>query len=526
MRFLFLLLAILPVLPLSAAVTPDQIVVVVNEDKYESSQVARHYMQARGIPEKNLIRIATSHNEEVSWPVFVRQVWNPLLQKLQQGGWLQGELSAEPDASGRRRMRVTENKIGYLVLCPGIPLRIANDPDLVATEAVPNLGTAFAMTTAAVDSELVLLAQPTSHATGFIPNPFFQKSPADLSPAETKHWVRVARLDGPTVQATLQLIDNALTGEQRGMLGRAYIDRGGPHKQGEEWLQATAGLLQKVGFDTSIETTPALFGEETRFDAPAFYFGWYATNIGGRLARPDFHFPPGAIALHIHSFSAQTLRSATLGWAGPLVARGATITIGNVAEPYLQLTTIPPLLVAGFLQGMQAGEAYAFANPAWSWQTILLGDPLYQPFQVNAARQLENAAEANDPRVVYALLRTANQMAEKGKKDDAYRLLSQSVTRHPLLPLALALAQQQVERQQPITLPTQLILTSGEDAGLLIEAARFFQSHNQKPLAHMLYRKLVDEYQLSGELKKKLQIEAGFLPPNPPAETSAPAAQS
>lgn len=526
MRFILLLFTAFPTLLFSAAITPEQVVVVVNEDKYESTVVARHYMQARGIPEKNIIRISASHSEEVSWPVFVGQIWNPLLQKLHRAGWLQGEVLSGSDASGRIRLRVAENKIGYLVLCPGIPLRISNNPELVATEALPNLDAAFALTTAAVDSELALLAQAESSASGFISNPFFKKIPSSLVSEETKKWVRVARLDGPSAKTTLQLVDHSLIGEKRGMLGRAYIDQGGPHKQGEEWLQATAGVLQKVGYDTSIESTKELFGDETRFDAPIFYFGWYAANIGGRLAQPDFRFPPGAIALHIHSFSAKTLRSTTQGWVGPLVDRGATITIGNVAEPYLQLTTVPPLLVAGFLQGMQAGEAYAFATPAWSWQTILIGDPLYQPFQTNAAQQMENAAEAKDPRIVYALLRTINQMLDKGKKDDAYKLLSQRMAQFPMLQLALPLAQQQIARQEVVKMPSRLVISPTEDAGLLIESARFFQSHNQKPLANALYRKLVDEYQLPEALKKKLQIEAGFIPPDPQPATSTPSEQS
>ena len=53
----------------------------------------------------------------------------------------------------------------------------------------------------------------------------------------------------------------------------------------------------------------------------------------------------GAVALHIHSFSAPTLRSDSAGWCGPFVARGVTATVGNVFEPYLDLTHRPNLLL-------------------------------------------------------------------------------------------------------------------------------------------------------------------------------------
>lgn len=515
LRSLALTLLFLFNLPfLQATVSPEQVVVVANEDNHDSLRIAQHYMQARGIPPKNLIKLSVSHNEEISWPVFARQIWNPLLQRLARDGWLQGDISTETDAAGRQRIRISENKIGYLVLCRGIPLRISNSPEVQAAETIPNLNPSFAITTASVDSELALLPHPDSHATGVIPNPFLQKT--EIPAAQSNSYIRTARLDGPTTKAALALIDNAIVGEQRGLLGRAYVDMGGPHKQGEDWLQATANILKKTGFDVSIETTKNLFDEETRFDAPIFYFGWYSTNIAGRLAAPSFHFPPGAIALHIHSFSARTLRSTTQGWAGPLVEKGATITVGNVAEPYLQVTTIPPLFATGFLQGMQAGEAYAFATPAWSWQSILIGDPLYRPINPKFAEQINKAAEANDPRMAYSILRTINQSPDPEK---ALTVLNQSVQSYPVLPLCLALAQAQVVQQKPIRLPEKIIISPTEDPGLLVETARFLHQHGRQNLAQTFYRHLVDKVELPPALRKKLQIEAGFIPPDPPAET-------
>jgi uncharacterized protein (TIGR03790 family) len=46
------------------------------------------------------------------------------------------------------------------------------------------------------------------------------------------------------------------------------------------------------------------------------YFGWYAGAVNGPFTVPVFRFPPGAIAVHIHSYSAQSLRSDKQYWCG------------------------------------------------------------------------------------------------------------------------------------------------------------------------------------------------------------------
>jgi len=70
----------------------------------------------------------------------------------------------------------------------------------------------------------------------------------------------------------------------------------------------------------------------------AFYYGWYTENAYGPFTDPNFYFNKGAVACHIHSFSAATVRDAGKFWAGPLLARGATAVLGNVYEPFLALT--------------------------------------------------------------------------------------------------------------------------------------------------------------------------------------------
>ena len=87
--------------------------------------------------------------------------------------------------------------------------------------------------------------------------------------------------------------------------------------------------------------------------------------------------------MHIHSYSATTLRNRDTGWSGPFVARGVTATVGNVFEPYLQLTHRPDLLLRALVRGATFGDAACYAQPALSWQVIAIGDPLYRPFAVS-----------------------------------------------------------------------------------------------------------------------------------------------
>ena len=96
---------------------------------------------------------------------------------------------------------------------------------------------------------------------------------------------------------------------------------------------------------------------------------------------------PGAFAYHLHSLSAGTLRSTNRHWAGPLLALGATAVMGSVYEPYLAGTPDISVFTARFLyHGFSFGECAYASAPVLSWQTTVVGDPLYRP----VARQMDD----------------------------------------------------------------------------------------------------------------------------------------
>lgn len=377
-RLLFLLL----LGRLGAASDADlvaRVVIVANSRQPESVDLARFYAAQRGVPAGNIIALPMPEDESVTWRQFIDQVYQPVQDELYRRGWIKGLAGSLRDVYGRRRSAPTDHRISFLVTCRGVPLRIYNDPVRLAAKPGRKLPDAFNKNEAAVDSELSLVATSGTEIAGFVVNPLFQENgPPSL---EGEEVVKICRLDGPTWESARRLVTAALAAEREGLHGRYYVDEGGRDREGDQWLEGAAAQLRQLGFEGDTETSPATFPATARFDAPVFYFGWYERDLNGPLARAGFAFPPGAVALHIHSYSAETLRSNTAGWCGPLVGRGVTATVGNVFEPYLDYTHRPDLLMRALGRGKCFGDAVYYALPALSWQGVAIGDPLYRPFR-------------------------------------------------------------------------------------------------------------------------------------------------
>lgn len=370
-----------------------RVVVVANSLQPESVKLAEHYAARRSLPADHIVTLPLTQEETMTWREFVATLWQPLQELLMKRGWIDATAMLPVDAAGRRKHVIHGHTIDYLVLCRGLPLRIAHEPTIRDVPEIHMRGSKheFLTNQAAVDSELALLGMGPKPAMGFVANPLFGSlnNHATTGP----RVIKVMRLDGPGWESARALIDRSIETEQRGLIGQAYVDIGGPYPPGDVWFEEVCVELRKLGFQPVVDRAQATFGMDARCDAPALYFGWYSSDLDGPFRLPGLRLAPGAIAYHLHSFSAHTLRDPTKGWVGPLVAKGAAGTVGYVFEPYLVLTQNPVLWLRRLGSGARLGEALYHSLPALSWQTTLIGDPLYRPFAVSAEVQWQRRRE-------------------------------------------------------------------------------------------------------------------------------------
>lgn len=447
--FVSLVLLVLPSIRAAGADAPASrpvaVAILANANSPESLELARHYATGRGLPENSILALPMSADERISWPEFVATIWNPLVRESIARGWLVASASDVFDPAGRLRIVSAGHRLDALVICRGVPLSILHDPALFDASTNPLAAQPKLQTNgASVDSELVLLAADNPPIAALLPNPLFGRDqPTNFL---LEQVLPVGRLDGPSLADAKGLVDRALEAERVGLAGRAYVDIGGPHRQGDEWLAECATELLALGFEMDIDRDRAAMPAHARFDAPVLYFGWYQSNLSGPFAASGFRFPVGAVALHIHSFSASTLRSTSRGWAGPLVARGVTATVGNVAEPYLEFTHQPHLFLRALARGEPLGRAALYSLRALSWQNILIGDPLYRPFAVSLDQQWarETAAATPDRMEPYIRIRRMRQLDAAGRGEEALALGVAGMRQNPSLALALTLAGMQL----------------------------------------------------------------------------------
>ena len=363
-------------------------VVVYNTEDPFSGKIARYYAKRRQIPQENLIGLSLPLTETCSQTVFEEKLEQPLLRILEERNFVHrtNRLWRLPHQTQKRLVPFFDRvRVLYIVLCRGVPLRIARES--MDKGASKTAGRLIYRNEAAVDSELASMAFRLAGVSinGPMANPAYRST----NRVERTHSWRgvfyVARLDGPTPEDAMALVDRALEAESSGVGGRAYIDlRGltsGGYVLGDKWLRKAWEVAQNWGFDCVVDQDGAVLPEGRPMPYPFLYAGWYARNLCGPWLDPDLEIPPGAIAYHIHSFSASTLRSTSRGWVGPLIHRGVTASIGYVYEPYLGGTIDVGIFWDRLLNhGMTFGEAAYAAMPTLSWQTTVVGDPLYRPF--------------------------------------------------------------------------------------------------------------------------------------------------
>lgn len=415
----------------AAALDPAAVAVVANKNLPASVEVAEHYLKARNVPRENLVLLDLPDlpppGDDIPRVDYEARLAGPL----------------------RDALRSRKDTIKVVLTVYGVPLRVgpqiptdAEKRDRAALE--PTLGAArkeaedakadpaklaaarkkldvltaqamkldHAESTAAVDSELMVLWFPPYPTERWVVNPLHWQYPAAKSDRAAL-TLMTARLDGPTPAIAKRLVDDAVAVEKAGGLkGKAYIDARGigfdPKKSGEmgtgyegydESFRETAGVLKAAGLDVTLDDKSEVFAANSCPDA-ALYAGWYA------LAdyRPSAKLNRGAVAWHLASAEAVSLRSGNKLWCPNLLADGAAVTFGPVSEPY----TVGFPKPAEFFTLLATGEhtvveCYSKTVYLASWMGVLVGDPLYNPY--GATKPGKGAKLAGSPRGMPSVFR-------------------------------------------------------------------------------------------------------------------------
>jgi uncharacterized protein (TIGR03790 family) len=412
----------------TSAETGESVVVVYNSRLPISKKVAEHYAQKRNVPSEQVLSFFLPEVETISRDEFERSLEQPLWEELKKRKLL--TYQEGKNNSSTQRCNVIDAKIRYVVLCYGVPLKI--EPDTSRKEKhAETLPAELRRNEASVESELTLLPllDQRPPIVGAQQNGLLNyTNRAAFHP--TNGVLMVTRIDGPTPEIAMGLVDKAIEAEKSGLFGNVYVDMRGiaepGMKQADDMMKATGELARLYGFNVTTEDSSRTFAPATPLPDTAFYVGWYDQSVSGPFTNGFVQFRPGAFAYHLHSFSARHLRVNDVWWAGPLLKAGATATMGCTEEPYLQSTPLMNSFFYRFVHlGFTYGEAALAAQPWLSWQIAVIGDPLYRPFPKNQKARFEELAARNDPNLEWSILMWVNfmqaQNAPLGEIEKFYR---------------------------------------------------------------------------------------------------------
>lgn len=411
---------------LRAADTGNEVIVVYNSRMPGSKDVAEHYAAMRNVPANQIFGFALTTSEDMSRAEYRDVLEKPLAKVLEAkkiwriGPYVIPATNGQPERVIRK---VLQSKIRYAVLCYGVPVRI--EEDVTADETLPDtLRPELRRNQAAVDSELALLPciQENLRLAGPLPNACYTGTNAGwINP--TNGILITARLDGPSASIARGLVDKAMEAESNGLCGRAYFDlrnlpTNSPLRMGDDWIMTAAKICHYfAGYESTVDNNPSLFPADFPMSQIAIYCGWYGEHASGPFAQKNVEFMPGAFAYHLHSFSAAVVRSTSERWVGPFLAKGAAATMGCVYEPYLGGTPDVGVFCARWvLLGFTFGEAAYASQPVLSWQTTVIGDPLYCPFAKPLTKLLEEQDRTHSKWIDWSYLRVVNLNLIEGKR--------------------------------------------------------------------------------------------------------------
>ena len=420
------LLVLASLAPTAFALGPEDVYLLVNTNVADSQAVADHYCEKRGVPKDHVVALDLPTGEDISRADYDAKLAGPLREQIKDkkdkvkvlltiyGVPLRvgpqqpnDEEKAELDKLKKEMEPLEKTRKDLDDEIKALEAKAKDDPkgqaadDLKArrqdrtdleNQLRPLEGRrrflSYDESTAAVDSELALLWYDAYDLRRWQLNPLYFQIPEDFR-KDKPPLLLTCRLDGPSVELIKRIIDQSVEVEAKGLEGKVYVDaRGIPYNPADEpglgyggydeSMREMAKLLEKEGgMAVTLDDKPELFAPDSCPDC-ALYCGWYS------LANyvPCCKFAPGAVAWHLASSEAVSLRDPKSKlWCKNLLENGAVATLGPVGEPY----TIGFPKPEEFFGTLATGK-YTLVECYWrtemfaSWMTVLVGDPLYNPY--------------------------------------------------------------------------------------------------------------------------------------------------
>jgi len=387
------------------SLAPEEVLVVANANSSASVELAEYYLQKRGVPDANLLRIDTVREESISWARYEKEVQAPVREHLASRGEsdpsircvllmygvplrVNGSGATREEAQMLRELRQTRSHLQERLDqksgqggAQGLRRKLEQVEKALRQERRRQ------DKRASLDSELALVRAEDYSRSMWLQNPYCLMYGHDAELALSRDQVLMTcRLDGPTPEIVKRMIEDSIHAEEEGLDGTACFDarwekpdkeRVRGYRRYDKSLYAAAKRVRQLsGLDVVLENTPKLF-QPGDCPSTALYCGWY--SLGEYV--DAFDWEPGAVGYHIASSECATLKGDSKVWCKRILEDGAAATLGPVDEPYVQAFPLPELFFGLLLDGrLSLAEVYALATPYWSWKMVLVGDPLYRPF--------------------------------------------------------------------------------------------------------------------------------------------------
>ncbi len=365
----------------------DRVLVIENADSAASMQIAKHYMEKRGV--KKLLQVhcidsaVDTANETLPFETFQTAIEKPLKDYL----------ASNPG-------------IDFIVLTKGIPVRLTGAP-VGLSNTQPSLDSYIAALDyfERPDSLKVVIDEGGWKGNCFVNNYF--NSTERFSHAKHGGYL-VTRLDGYTVEAAMALVDSSVASDNSPATGMIFLDASvgaeasdvakvpqSPIKDGKtnmemisgmgvkDWnadLLAAAAGLQKAGVAHELDQTAAFLGNKQGLMG---YASWGSND--GKYTPENYkslQFAPGGIAETAVSTSGRTFLASSGGQSlvADLIDARVTGVKGYCDEPFLPAIASPTILFDRYTQGWTLAESFYAASRFVGWEDIVLGDPLAMPY--------------------------------------------------------------------------------------------------------------------------------------------------